>query len=271
VVQRNRRDLFNYSAADDSFLYIPKALYQQLCQRRNKINNKSEVNDMINGLKFLGTGSAFNPVLGNTACYFVMGKKFFLLDCGASVFERLWYLAEFRDCEDIYAVITHLHNDHAGSLAALASACFYELKKKIHIIHPNKKIVEMMSLMGITQSEYFYHAEMPAWGVSFRAAPVEHVRDMASYGYIVKTNGWSFYYSGDARLIPDDVLEQFYKEEIGFIFQDTSVKGSSNHARLSYLEQVIPEEARGRVYCMHLEQESACGEILGKGFKIAGA
>ena len=222
---------------------------------------------MKNNLEFLGIGSAFNPVMGNTAAWFAMDGKFFVLDCGQSVFERLWYLPQIRTCDDIYAAITHLHNDHAGSLAALTSACFYELDKKIHIIHPEKTIIEFLSLMGISQEIYFYHAVMPDMGVSFQATPVEHVDYMKSYGYIVKTKELCFYFSGDSRSIPDGVLERFYSRDIGFIYQDTSIKEAGNHASLSYLEQVIPKDMRNRVYCVHLE-ESAREKILEKGFQI---
>ena len=222
---------------------------------------------IINNLVFLGIGAAFNPVMGNTSAWFVQDGKLFILDCGETVFERLWYLPELRTCEDIYVAITHLHNDHVGSLAALASACLHELGKKIHVIHPEQTITTLLALMGISGEEYFYHAGMPDTEVSFQATPVEHAGDMKSYGYIVKTNNWSFYFSGDARSIPGEVLERFYEGDIGFIYQDTSVEDAPNHAKLSYLERVIPEEMRGRVYSVHLEKD-ARGKILEKGFQI---
>ena len=220
-----------------------------------------------NDLLFLGIGSAFNPVMGNTSACFVLDEKFFLLDCGETVFERLWYRPEIRTCKDIYVAITHLHNDHAGSLAALASACFYEMGKKINIIHPNQTIIELLSLMGISQKEYLYHSEMPDMDVSFQAVLTEHVSNMKSYGYIIKTKKWSFYFSGDARSIPGNVLTQFHNGDIEFIFQDTSVEDSSHHAQLSYVEQVIPVEMRSRVYAIHLEKD-AHEKILSKGFRI---
>lgn len=37
-------------------------------------------------LKFLGCGSAFNPVYGNTSAYFIIGKHLYVIDAGESVF-----------------------------------------------------------------------------------------------------------------------------------------------------------------------------------------
>ena len=40
----------------------------------------------MQSLKFLGRGSAFNTVEGNTSAYFVRDNILFLIDCGETVF-----------------------------------------------------------------------------------------------------------------------------------------------------------------------------------------
>ena len=40
-------------------------------------------------LKFLGRGSAFNVLEGNTSCYFIEKDELFLIDCGENVFNCL--------------------------------------------------------------------------------------------------------------------------------------------------------------------------------------
>ena len=51
---------------------------------------------MIVILEFIGCGSAFNPQLGNTSAYIEDGKRFVLLDCGESVYARLFELGIFE-------------------------------------------------------------------------------------------------------------------------------------------------------------------------------
>lgn len=41
-------------------------------------------------LKFLGCGSAFNPVCGNTSAYYTAGKNLYVIDAGESVFLQLY-------------------------------------------------------------------------------------------------------------------------------------------------------------------------------------
>lgn len=41
-------------------------------------------------LQFLGCGSAFNPLLGNTSSYIEIGRHLYLIDAGESVFYKLF-------------------------------------------------------------------------------------------------------------------------------------------------------------------------------------
>lgn len=41
-------------------------------------------------LNFLGCGSAFNPLDGNTSAYFTIGRKLYIVDVGESVFLKLY-------------------------------------------------------------------------------------------------------------------------------------------------------------------------------------
>ena len=73
---------------------------------------------MIN-LKFLGKGAAFYPVFGNTNAFFEKDGDLFFLDFGESAFEKAVRLLDLTAYRHVYVLITHLHADHAGSLASL--------------------------------------------------------------------------------------------------------------------------------------------------------
>ena len=63
-------------------------------------------------LKFLGRGAAFNPKEGNNSAYFIENNQLFLIDCGESIFERLFENGLLKSVESINLMITHTHYDH---------------------------------------------------------------------------------------------------------------------------------------------------------------
>ena len=74
---------------------------------------------MINVIRFLGCGSAFNPLMGNTSAYFKKGDNLFLIDAGETVFSELFKRKLLAESENIYVLITHTHGDHVGSLPSI--------------------------------------------------------------------------------------------------------------------------------------------------------
>lgn len=223
-------------------------------------------------LKFLGTGSAFNPAMKNTSAYFTYNKNFFLIDCGESVFEQIYWFEELRASEGIYVLITHLHTDHVGSLGSLISYCHYVLEKDIHIIHPSGAIVQLLALLGIESGYYRYHQEFPAVlaDIQITAVPVEHVKDMRCYGYLIAAAGETIYYSGDASGIPEHILADFLAGRISRCYQDTASRRSahSTHCYVGDLEQLIPPAKRAAVCCMHLDGKNEA-MLRAKGFDVA--
>jgi len=223
-------------------------------------------------LNFLGKGSAYNPVMKNTSAYFIYDNNFFLLDCGESVFEQIHDFIELRDCEQIYVLITHLHADHIGSLGSMISYCRYVLDRRIHIIHPDTSVIELLTLLGINKENYIYQSELPAdlKDIKVKAIAVDHVPDMSCFGFLITVGIETIYYSGDASGIPGMILTHFLSGEINRLYQDTSTSRSDHptHCYIGDLERVIPPAKRSLVYCMHLDGD-VTGLLLSKGFRIA--
>ena len=134
-------------------------------------------------LKFLGCGAAFNPLLGNTSAYFTEQSNLYLMDCGESVFCKLYQQDLLTKYENYYIVITHMHADHVGSLGSLISYMYFVLHKKVHVIHPSEKLVELLDLTGIIREAYEMHLcrEFTAGAVRFAAVPAQHAEDMACF------------------------------------------------------------------------------------------
>lgn len=208
-------------------------------------------------LNFLGKGAAFYPAYGNTGAYILNQKDLYLLDCGESAFHILHKKGIMDEVEQVYVLITHLHADHVGSLGSLISYFYCVRKKPVFIIHPEKTIVELLKLEGISETGYHYMERLPGNAAGIRAEPVEvcHVPDMKCYGYLLTDHEGCIYYSGDASEIPADVLEAFKLGRISRIYQDTSTHNEEHptHCYYKVLEQLIPAGLRDRVFCMHLD------------------
>jgi len=66
-------------------------------------------------IKFIGTGGAFEPAYYNAAAILNFREKTILIDAGFTVYPRLVALNLLFSFD--YILLTHLHNDHCGSLA----------------------------------------------------------------------------------------------------------------------------------------------------------
>lgn len=224
-------------------------------------------------LNFLGKGSAFYPIYGNTCAYFLHNKKLYLLDCGESVFEILFKKKLLDEVEDAYVMITHLHADHVGSLGSLISYFYCIRNMKIHVFHPESTLVDLLSLEGINRDGYSFSQAffLNDAGINVESVPVNHAKEMNCYGYILRDEEKTLYYSGDSADVPERVRDLFLSGDIDEIYHDTSTHNTPNPSHCYYgkLEQAFPKEKRANVFCMHLD--SPCEEILKeKGFRIAG-
>lgn len=224
----------------------------------------------VKKLNFLGIGSAFNPLFGNTSAFFTYNEDFYLIDCGESVFGKIWNLKEMTESKNIFILITHFHCDHVGSLGSLISYLYLKLNKIPYIIHPTEKIKEYLKIVGIEDKFYIYRNTLPEISeVKNSFAEVRHTDDMKCYGYEIIFPEETVYYSGDAVEIPENILEKYFKGEIKEIYQDTCSYVSKNaaHGNIFYLEDTIPPEKRKNVYCIHLDRDFR-DKIRDKGFGV---
>lgn len=208
-------------------------------------------------LNFLGKGAAFYPQYGNTCAYFIKGTSLYLLDCGETVYETLFRKGILENAGQVYVILTHLHADHVGSLGSLISYFYCLKKQRIHVIHPLDTIVQLLRLEGIGDDFYQYHKTLPDTGDGLSASPVEvpHADNMTCFGYVLKDEETSLYYSGDSSDLPEKIRQAFLRREIQNIYHDTSSHDSPHPSHCYYgkLADAIPRELRSHVHCMHLD------------------
>jgi phosphoribosyl 1,2-cyclic phosphodiesterase len=221
-------------------------------------------------IKFLGIGAAFNPKMDNTNGFFVNGDDLYILDCGETAFGKLCDLPDFTAASRITVVITHLHGDHVGGLASLISYSYYVLGKIIRVLHPLETVIRLLDLMGIERFCYEYIPQLSGEAVIFEAIEVNHVDNMICYGYVISGPEEKIYYSGDAKYVPEAIIQAFLRGEIKRIYQDTSLNpgGHATHGSLAYLEKTFPPETYSRIYCMHLDTDYR-QLLMEKGFALA--
>lgn len=205
-------------------------------------------------LHFLGRGAAFYPVFKNTNAFFEYGKDLYCLDFGETAFEQVAKHLPLAQYEHIYVLLTHLHADHSGSLASFASYLYCMIGKQLVVIHPEDTVDRLLALQGI--AKHFYQrlpALPPEAGVSVRFIPVPHAVDIHAFGMRITCGEETFYYSGDAAELPQDVLADFLAGKVVHIYHDTASHPSESHCYYQKLVDAIPPEHRGDVSCMHLD------------------
>lgn len=227
-------------------------------------------------LKFIGIGSAFNTKLGNNSAYYREGDNLYLIDCGSLTFARILDKNLLDEIKNIYILITHTHTDHIASLGDLTFYSYFVLKKKVFIIYPyDTKVIKYLKSVGINKS-YYEKYEVGANncyvfpGLEIIPVKTKHVQELNCYGYILNTKDKKMYYSGDSNIIPDQVLN--YIELFDIIYQDTGKADYPGNVHLSLrkLTELIPEQYRSKIYCMHLDNGFDIKKAKALGFNVVG-
>lgn len=231
-------------------------------------------------LKFLGRGASFNPKEGNNSAYFVENKELFLIDCGESTFQSLIKSGLLDEIEVINLMITHTHSDHVGSLGSLTMYTFYNLNKPLNIILPNNtkyicSIEQLLKIFGCNKNMYKFIEESAFDGKiktfqSIRYVETKHCADLACYGLVFNMKNGIVYYSGDTN--ETSTLKKLLsssKQIDKLYIETTSVNFSGNpHLYIELLEEVISEDLKNKVYCMHINDDVCIERAKELGFNV---
>ena len=167
-------------------------------------------------LTFLGKDSGFGDK--NNSAYIEEDEKFILIDCGFTVFEILKNKFNFNKYKNIEIIITHLHNDHAGSLCQLILYIWFTYHKKVIVISKCQKIKEYLEITGAPNEAY----EIKECTENIKFIETEHVKELDSYGFEMNIRGKRIIYTGDTK-----TLEPFlnYLKEANELYVDVSKNG----------------------------------------------
>jgi ribonuclease BN (tRNA processing enzyme) len=239
-------------------------------------------------LSFIGCGSAFNTKLGNNSAFIKQGSELFMIDCGSANFDRIQNKGLLAGVDKITVLLTHLHPDHVGSLGDLLFYAYFGIQPmftpKLTVITPRAlkdSFKTLMACIGVSETQYIhveiadtFASEAKMCGIaSIRPFTVEHAKELICYGYVLEVEGKRVYYSGDAKMIPDEVLVQLHNGDIDYFYQDTCKADYEGNVHLSLrkLTELIPAELRDKVYCMHLDAVFSREEATALGFNVVSA
>ena len=230
-------------------------------------------------LTFIGRGAAFNPKEGNNSAYFIEDNKLFLIDCGESIFEKL-FTKDFINTVDSYNIfITHTHSDHIGSLGSLVCYAYYVRHIPANIILPKEakyfdNIKNILTVFGCTNDMYnfIYEDELDNSFNSFskiRFVETDHCDYLDCYSIIFNTDNGIVFYSGDTRetRIIGKIIDS--GDLIDKIYVDTNISGKgTGHLGVDDLHNFIPKELINKVYCMHLNNDECIKKAIEYGFNV---
>ncbi|EAO57190.1 Metal-dependent hydrolase [Bacillus thuringiensis serovar israelensis ATCC 35646] len=188
--------------------------------------------------------------------------------------------------KQVTVLLTHLHPDHVGSLGDLIFYGYYSMGKlmepSITVYAPyDLKIAEHLKTMGVERNTYEL---VQFWGsvgchhddfiLNFKPICVNHVDELPCFGYIIKIcidgRNNTIYYSGDSNDIPMSILHMLEYGELDYFYQDTCIADYEKNVHLSLrkLDESIKQEARHKVFCMHLDEKFDEQKAKDLGFNV---
>ena len=144
-----------------------------------------------NILIFIGNDSGFGEK--NNSAYFEKNNDLFLIDCGATVFNEIKNKFDFKSFKNINIIITHLHNDHAGSLSQFILYMWFIFKKKVNVISNCIHIKEYLDITGTPPESYEVKKELD----NLKFLKTKHTDFLDAYGFILNIDNKKILYTGD--------------------------------------------------------------------------
>ena len=200
---------------------------------------------MDNILNFIGTESGFGN--NNNSAYIEIDNEFILIDCGFTVFKQLKEKIDFKKYNKINVIITHLHNDHCGSLSQLILYLWFIYGKKTNIITKCKNIKTYLEITGTPSESY----EIKDGNENLKFIKTEHVDYLDAYGFELKINNRKIVYTGDTKTI-----EPFlpYIDECSELYIDVSKYGGA-HLKIDDVSDILNGISNKGIYVnlMHID------------------
>lgn len=212
-------------------------------------------------LKFLGKDSGFGDK--NTSAYFEDGNTLTIIDCGFSIFNEIKNKFDFKKYRTINIVITHLHNDHAGSLSQLVLYLYFIYNIKVTIISKCDKIKEYLEITGTPDNAYELKESLD----NLKFIKTEHVKYLDSYGFKANLNNKNIIYTGDTSTLHTFI--PYINNEVDELYVDVSKNGGA-HLKIEDILDLLREIKNNgtKIFLMHIDDKKYIKKIVKNEFDI---
>lgn len=205
-------------------------------------------------LTFLGSDSGFGDK--NNSSYIEEKNKLILIDCGFTVFNEIKRKFDFNKFEKIEIIITHLHNDHAGSLSQLILYLYFIYNKKITVVSKCNNIKQYLDITGTPSEAY----ELKDSLENLKFIKTEHTKYLDAYGFLLNLNNKKIIYTGDTNTI-----EPFLKDLDGAneFYIDVSRYGGAHIKIDNVIELLVNLKNKGiEVVLMHTDDKEYIKNVV---------
>jgi ribonuclease BN (tRNA processing enzyme) len=228
----------------------------------------------MNKLIFLGRGSGYHSTETNTSAYIKENEALLLIDCGETVFKKILE-KNLMNGKEVHILITHMHSDHIGSLGGFIGFCYWKYKIATKVYFNEKERMKVfLELLGLKENESFEildsnEKRIESLGLNINSKITKHVKPLNTYSYILRFDiGNSIFYSGDTYETNIDIFN--FLKHGNLVYHDTCIDDSKDsvHTSLRKLCELVPEEYRSQVFCIHIDGENFDEKANKQGFSI---
>ena len=207
-----------------------------------------------NILIFIGNDSGFGEK--NNSAYFEKNNDLFLIDCGATVFNEIKNKFDFKSFKNINIIITHLHNDHAGSLSQFILYMWFIFKKKVNVISNCIHIKEYLDITGTPPESYEVKKELD----NLEFLKTKHTDFLDAYGFILNIDNKKILYTGDTVNL-DSFMP--YLNTINELYIDVSKFGGA-HIKVDDVLDILKDlkTKNIKIIPMHMDDKEYITELI---------
>ncbi len=211
-------------------------------------------------IKFVSTGGAFDTLYGNSSAIVTHRGMRILVDCGHAIFPRLVQMKLADQIDGV--VITHLHDDHVGSLSTFI--LFHQMvlqKGRIKIFVASKVLQELLEgflsySLGTVSDRVDFRPIDEIEGCGAIDTFGRHVAGMQTYAYWFTDGRQSIVYSGDNG-DPDFLVAQIEALRIPSVTLFHEVFFHFKMSAHAYYQDLMQLSGRYKIYGYHCDPSAA--------------
>ncbi|WP_242927967.1 MBL fold metallo-hydrolase [Pontibacter vulgaris] len=207
-------------------------------------------------IKFLGTGGAFDVDYLNSAAILHFRNRNILIDCGFTVFPTLVKKNLIKKVE--YILLTHLHNDHSGSLAnLLLYKSIVEHSKRPIIIYPSEQfkqhIFDLLEIQVKDPEKYAEFVPLDQFpGIQAIDTFGQHSERYQTYAYVFEDEDSRLVYSGDLGK-PDALFDKLDKMAVMKTCVYHDITFEPDNTGHTYYKKLFPYISRYEIFGYHCD------------------